>query len=198
MNIEGLGTLCPPALKGFHSASLAVWPGLHTSVVPSFTLEFATHSCSTAFPVPCLCKELLSDTPIEDSVIMVQKRVATQLQDMIELLDGFCWNGLASFNRIIIITSASPRGIEIRGDLALTEKLDALPPKKKRMRNVAKIMGEHTLSHFQFSRMSRAHWPWLLATSRPMVPYLQELRQMLVSGKSWQILMLRTPLNLNA
>ena len=30
------------------------------------------------------------------------------------------------------------RGIEIRGDLALTEKLDALPPKKKRIRNLAK------------------------------------------------------------
>lgn len=44
-------------------------------------------------------QELLSDTPIEDSVIMVQKG-----------------------------------SIEIRGDLALTEKLDALPPKKKRMR----------------------------------------------------------------
>lgn len=70
------------------------------------------------------------------------------MQDMIELLHGFCWNGLASFNSVIIIISASPRGIEIRGDLALTEKLDALPPKKKRMRNVAKIMGEHTLSHF--------------------------------------------------
>ena len=55
---------------------------------------------------------------------------------------GMAW---LSFNRIIM-TRASPRGIEIRGDLALTEKLDALPPKKKRIRNVAKIMGKGT--HF--------------------------------------------------
>ena len=28
------------------------------------------------------------------------------------------------------------RGIEVRGDIKLTERLDVLPPKKKRMRNL--------------------------------------------------------------
>lgn len=91
------------------------------------------------FPLSCLCEELLSDTPIEDSVIMVQKGsnsiARSGLSSLLPQNFGFAPLGKAAAYSFPSRQHETPaQGIEIRGDLALTEKLDALPPKKKRIR----------------------------------------------------------------
>ena len=86
-------------------------------------------------------KELLSDTPIEDSVIMVQKGSNT----VSRFCGGLPWIAVFSQFCCICRKPSLSSGIEVRGDLTLTEKLDALPPKKKRMRNLSKFRGSDNL-----------------------------------------------------
>ena len=74
---------------------------------------------------PLRFQELLSDPPADDSVIMVSK-------------GGGCLDFLPL--EVARASVSQLPGIEIRGDIKLTEKLDALPPKKKRIRALATML----------------------------------------------------------